>query len=102
MDGDRRQEILDALRDVIDPEIGVNAVDLGLVYEAAAEDGRVRVVMTMTTPACPLGESMAGEAEAAIRRHLPDVTSVTVELVSAPRWQPSMLSSAARRPLGWA
>jgi len=101
MNGDRRQEILDALRDVLDPEIGVNVVDLGLVYEAGAEDGRVRVVMTTTTPACPLAESMADEAEAAIQRHVPGVTSVAIELVSEPRWQPSMMSSAARRRLGW-
>jgi metal-sulfur cluster biosynthetic enzyme len=101
MDGDRRQEILDALRDVIDPEVGINVVDLGLVYEARAKDGLVSVVMTMTTPACPLGESMAEEAEAAIRRHVPGVTSVAIELASEPRWQPSMMSSAARRRLGW-
>lgn len=102
MDGDRRQEILGALREVIDPEVGVNVVDLGLVYEASAKDGLVSVVMTMTTPACPLGESMAAQAEAAIRRHVPGVTSVVIELASEPRWQPSMMSNAARRQLGWA
>jgi metal-sulfur cluster biosynthetic enzyme len=101
MDDDRRQEILDALRDVIDPEIGVNVVDLGLVYEAGARGGLVRVVMTTTTPACPLGESMAAAAEAAVRRHVAGVTSVVIELASEPRWQPSMMSAGARRRLGW-
>lgn len=101
MGGNRRDEILDALREVIDPEIGINVVDLGLVYEAEERDGHVRVVMTMTTPACPLGESMAEEARTSIQRTVCDVKSVTVDLVSEPRWRPSMMSSAARERLGW-
>jgi len=100
MDGERSAEVLDALREVIDPEIGVNVVDLGLVHEAGVAGGRARVVMTMTTPACPLGASMADEARAAIRRCVPGVTSVAVELVSEPRWAPSMMSTEARRQLG--
>jgi metal-sulfur cluster biosynthetic enzyme len=96
-----RDDILDALRHVIDPEIGINVVDLGLVYEADARDGHVRVVMTMTTPACPLGDSIAAEARASIRQHVGGVKSVAVDLVSEPRWQPSMMSSAARERLGW-
>jgi metal-sulfur cluster biosynthetic enzyme len=101
VDGDRRQEILDALRGVVDPEIGVNIVDLGLVYEAGVRDGHVHVVMTMTTPACPLGETMTGAAEAAILRHVAGVRSVNVDLVSEPRWEPSMMSGAARERFGW-
>jgi metal-sulfur cluster biosynthetic enzyme len=94
-------EILDALRGVIDPEMGINIVDLGLVYETAAQDGDVHVVMTMTTAACPLGESMAEEAAAVIRRRVPGATSVSVQLVWEPAWQPSMMSAAAREQLGW-
>ena len=78
-------EILDALRGVVDPEMGINIVDLGLVYETGARDGDVRVMMTMTTAACPLGESMADEAEAVIRRRVPGVKSVSVQLVWEPR-----------------
>jgi metal-sulfur cluster biosynthetic enzyme len=94
-------EILDALRGVVDPEVGINIVDLGLVYEAAARDGDVQVVMTMTTAACPLGESMADEAEVVIRRRVPGVKSVKIQLVWEPPWQPSMMSAAAREQLGW-
>jgi metal-sulfur cluster biosynthetic enzyme len=96
-----RDDVLDALRHVIDPEIGINVVDLGLVYEAEVRDGHVRVVMTMTTPACPLGESIAAEARASIQQHLRGVKSVDVDLVSEPQWQPSMMSSAARERFGW-
>jgi metal-sulfur cluster biosynthetic enzyme len=94
-------EILDALRGVVDPEMGINVVDLGLVYEATARDGDVHVVMTMTTAACPLGESMADEADAMIRRRVRGVKSVKIQLVWEPAWQPSMMSAAAREQLGW-
>ncbi len=94
-------EILDALRHVIDPEIGINVVDLGLVYEAEARDGHVRVVMTMTSPACPLGESLSEKAGAAIRQNVRGVKSVSVGLVWEPAWQPSMMFNAARERLGW-
>ena len=93
--------ILDALRGVVDPEMGINIVDLGLVYETGARDGDVRVVMTMTTAACPLGESMVDEAEAVIRRRVRGVKSVSVQLVWEPAWQPSMMSAAARERMGW-
>ena len=98
---DKSPAILEALRHVLDPEIGINVVDLGLVYEAALDDGRAQVVMTMTTAACPLGESMVDEARAAIRDRVPGVTSVAVDLVWDPPWQPSMMSAAARERLGW-
>jgi metal-sulfur cluster biosynthetic enzyme len=95
------EAILAALRHVVDPEIGINVVDLGLVYEANMQDGDVRVVMTMTTAACPLGESISEEAKTAIRQHVRDVTSVSVDLVWEPPWQPSMMSAIARERLGW-
>jgi metal-sulfur cluster biosynthetic enzyme len=94
-------DVLEALHNVIDPEIGINIVDLGLVYEAEIRDGRVHVVMTMTTAACPLGESIAEEARKTIRQKVPGVTAVSVDLVWEPPWQPSMMSAAAREQLGW-
>jgi len=96
-----RHDVLAALRRVVDPEIGINVVDLGLVYEAEVREGRVHVVMTMTTPACPLGEAIVDEAAASIREHVHGVHSVDVDLVSEPRWQPSMMSAAARQRFGW-
>lgn len=93
--------ILDALCHVIDPEIGINVVDLGLVYEAEAPDGHVRVVMTMTSPACPLRESISEQARAAIRQSVRGVKSVSINFVLEPVWRPSMMSNAARERLGW-
>ena len=84
-----------ALKEVIDAEVGVNIVDLGLVYSVAAEGSTVEVKMTMTTPACPLHESIMEEAESAIRRSLPEIASVRLELVWSPPWQPSMMSEEA-------
>ena len=94
-------DILDVLREVVDPEIGMNIVDLGLVYKADVVDGQVHVALTMTSPVCPLGESITAEAEAAIRRRVPGVRSVDVDLVWEPPWRPSMMSDTARKQLGW-
>ena len=94
-------QVREALRAVIDPEIGVNVVDLGLVYAVEVRDGDVRVALTMTTAACPLGESICDEAERTIRAGVPGVRSVAVGLVWDPPWQPSMMSAAARERLGW-
>ena len=96
------ENVREALRDVLDPELGINVVDLGLVYEVRVRDGDVSVAMTMTTPACPLGETLSEQAEAAIRQKVPVVKSVTVDLVWDPPWRPSMMSDVAKERLGWA
>jgi metal-sulfur cluster biosynthetic enzyme len=93
-------DVLDALRDVLDPEIGLNVVDLGLVYRAEVIDGRAEVALTMTSRACPLGESIVAEAKAAIRRRVAGIHEIHVDLVWEPAWQPSMMSDVARRRLG--
>src|SRR5512147_2133847 len=95
-------QIREALRHVIDPELGINVVDLGLVYGIDVKDDGIRVTMTMTTRACPLGESLAEQAEATIWQNVQGVRSVSVDLVWDPPWQPSMMSDAARKRLGWA
>ncbi len=90
-----------ALRTVLDPELGLNIVDLGLLYAVEATGERVRVDISLTTPTCPLGETVAADARAALRRALPDVPDLDVRLVWDPPWKPSMMSDDARRQLGW-
>jgi metal-sulfur cluster biosynthetic enzyme len=93
--------LADALREVFDPELGVNVVDLGLVYEATVDGGVARVRLAMTSPTCPLGDMIARDVEAAIRRHLPGVSVVDVQIVDEPAWPPERMSDAARALLGW-
>lgn len=95
------QAVWNAIREVNDPELGINVVDLGLVYSVDVHDQRVRVTITMTTPTCPLGAHLAKMTEDAIRRSIPQVQSVDVELVWEPPWHPGMMSELAKRQLGW-
>lgn len=100
MSGELRDRILEALGAVIDPEVGIDIVSLGLVYTIAIDAGAVRIEMTMTTPACPLGEQIAGVAERRVAA-LDGVTSARAHLVWEPAWTPERMSEAARRELGW-
>jgi metal-sulfur cluster biosynthetic enzyme len=93
-------EIREALRQVLDPEIGVNIVDLGLVYRIEAEETRARIVMTMTSPACPLADYLKELVTSAIREHVPGVTDVEIVVDWEPPWDPGMMSDEARRQLG--
>lgn len=95
------EEIRQALRSVEDPEAGMSIVDLGLVYEIASAPGRVRVAMTMTSPACPVGPYLVDEAAAAIRAAAPEGTDVQVELVWDPPWTPERMSAEAQGRFGW-
>ncbi|MDI3317871.1 MAG: metal-sulfur cluster assembly factor [Bacillota bacterium] len=91
----------EALREVFDPELGYNVVDLGLIYGLEVEGGRVRVVMTMTTPGCPAGDML----EEGVRQRLlqlPGVERVEVRLVWSPPWTPGMMSDDAKRYFGFA
>lgn len=100
-DRELEMRVVDILRDVYDPEIPVNIYDLGLIYNVAAgRDGRVEVVMTLTTPHCPVAETMPGEIEARLRA-LDGVTDVALDLVWDPPWSPEMMSEAARLELGF-
>jgi metal-sulfur cluster biosynthetic enzyme len=93
-------DILAALKQVIDPELGTNIVDLGLVYHASVSEHGIDITLTMTTPACPLGEMMSEEIKAVLRDRFPDTPNICVELVWDPPWSPDMMSEAARRQLG--
>ena len=95
-----REAILEALKQVYDPEIPVDVVNLGLVYGVAVEDARVTVKMTMTSPGCPVGDFLAQEVERVIRA-LGDVDAVRVELVWDPPWSPEKMSAEGRKALGW-
>jgi metal-sulfur cluster biosynthetic enzyme len=90
-----------ALAEVVDPELGIDIVALGLVYEASIDDGVARVRMAMTSPTCPLGDVIARDVEAAIRRHRPELGVVDVEIVDQPAWTPARMSAEARAALGW-
>ena len=92
--------VLEALRQVVDPELGINIVDLGLVYGSEVRDGQVHVAMTMTTSACPMEELLMEMVHAAILRELPEARSVEVDLVWEPAWKPEMMSPSAKAQLG--
>lgn len=89
-----------ALRSVIDPELGIDIVSLGLVYAAERVGDRAVVKLTMTTPTCPLGESIANDARAALEA-VPGVNLAEIDLVFEPRWTPERLSPEARARLGY-
>jgi FeS assembly SUF system protein len=92
--------VLAALKTVRDPEIPMDLVELGLIYELIVKKGGVVYVeMTLTTPSCPVAASMPGEVEAAIRA-VPDVDDVRVKLVWTPPWGPERMSEEARLELG--
>jgi FeS assembly SUF system protein len=94
------EPVLDALKTVQDPEIPVNLVDLGLIYELVVKQGGIVFVeMTLTTPACPVAQSMPGEVEAAIAA-VPGVSEVRVKLVWSPPWDRDRMSEEARLELG--
>lgn len=96
-----REAVLHALKGVIDPELGLDVVSLGLVYGVeVGPGGLVRVDLTMTTPACPLSEDILEQAYAALGE-VPGVEAPDVQLVWEPRWTPDRMSDEARQHLGW-
>jgi metal-sulfur cluster biosynthetic enzyme len=88
------------LRTVVDPELGVNIVDLGLVYGIEIKEADVTVKITLTSPACPLGAVIQAQTHAAVKK-LPWVKEAKVELVWSPRWDPRLMASEdAKMELG--
>jgi metal-sulfur cluster biosynthetic enzyme len=94
-------EIYDALREVYDPEIGINVVDLGLIYGLRIQEDSVDVEMTLTTPGCPMHRAIGQWVGQAIES-LPGVKNVQVRFVWEPRWTPDRLSPEAKQQLGFA
>lgn len=97
---DLEAQIVEAISTVYDPEIPVNVYELGLIYNVAVRDnGHVDVIMTLTSPACPVAGTLPGEIQAKVEG-VPGVKSADVEIVWDPVWNPSMMSEAARLELG--
>lgn len=93
--------ILETLRQVVDPEIDCNIVDLGLIYGVVIEGSRVKVQMTLTTHGCPMHESIAQGVRMALL-NLEGVADAEVEVVWDPPWHPSMMSDFGRARVGLA
>ncbi len=94
-------DILEALREVYDPEIPVNIYDLGLIYEVNVDEyGVVEIDMTLTSPACPVAGILPGQVENKVRE-VPGVADVTVELVWEPAWSMDRMSEEAKLELGF-
>jgi len=95
-----KDQVLEKLKDVFDPEIPVNVVDLGLIYGVEISDGNeVRVQMTLTAPGCGMGPYIAQQAEWAVSE-LEGLEDVTVEMVFEPPWTPDLLSEDGKALLG--
>ncbi len=93
-------DVREVLREVVDPELGINIVDLGLVYRIDVRGGEISIDMTMTTRACPMTAHLKSMAESAIFQNVPGVQTVDIRLVWEPVWSPDMISEDARRTLG--
>ena len=90
-----------ALRKVKDPDLSLNIVDLGLVYDIAVDDGgKVNVDVSLTSPGCPSGPQIFGDAERAIRA-VPGVTDVAINLVWTPMWSPERIEPRVRAYMGF-
>jgi FeS assembly SUF system protein len=98
--GDLYERVIDALKEIYDPEIPVNIYDLGLICGVdVTDDGHVAITMTLTTPHCPVAESMPGEVELRVGS-VPGVGLADVSLVWDPPWDPQKMSDEAKLELG--
>lgn len=96
----KKQQVLDCLKEVIDPELNINIVDLGLVYKVSVDkQGKVRIRMTLTTPGCPLAGVFEELVEESVRK-LKGVKGIEIEIIFDPPWTQEMMSDEARAELG--
>lgn len=91
--------VLETLRQVVDPEIDCNIVDLGLIYGVTIDGGKITIQMTLTTPGCPMHESISWGVKNALL-NLEDVEDAEVDIVWDPPWDPSMMSQYGRARVG--
>ena len=95
------EQVRDALRHVVDPELGINIVDLGLVYDVdVSEHGVVHIEYTLTTMGCPIGPLIEQQMQSFLEK-VPGVSSVDAEMVLRPPWTPEMMSEEAKAALGY-
>src|SRR5262245_56290239 len=95
------ENVKESLRQVDDPELGINIVDLGLVYEVHIQDGKqVQVVMTLTTPFCPIGPSVKQQITQVLKKDIEGVEKVDVQFTFNPPWDKEMMSDDAKLELG--
>lgn len=94
-----KEQVLDALKDVYDPEIPLNVVDLGLIYKVEVDKGNVDVLMTLTFPGCGMGQMIANTVRERILE-LDDVEDANVEMTFDPPWSQDLISEEARQELG--
>ena len=95
------KEVRAALRGVIDPEVGMNIVDLGLVYDVEISANKLHVDLTMTTPACPMGEMILDDARHALAALVPTGVEIDLNLIWDPPWSADKMSEHARKHFGW-
>jgi len=104
MDGETltvsEEDVMDALSNVIDPELGLDFVELGLIYGVEVDGGNVRVTFTLTTPGCPIGPQVSEQITEFVGE-LEGVSSVESEMVFLPPWSPEMMSEDAKFALGY-
>lgn len=96
-----RQPVIDALRRVIDPEVALTIVDVGLVYGVTIGGDLAHVRMTMTSAACPVTDVILDEVEAQLESVLPASMAIEIELCWEPPWTPDMMSPRAKLFMGW-
>jgi metal-sulfur cluster biosynthetic enzyme len=94
------EQVMDALANVIDPELGLDFVELGLIYGVEIDGGDVRVTYTLTTPGCPIGPHVAEQMEELVGE-VDGVSSVESELTFTPPWSPERMSEDAKFALGF-
>ncbi|MBD9390971.1 metal-sulfur cluster assembly factor [Acidovorax sp. ACV01] len=96
-----RAPILAALRRVVDPEVAMNVVDVGLIYGVTVAQGKLHALVTMTSAACPVTDVILEEIETELDRDMPPELLIQVELVWEPPWTTDRLSEGAKRFMGW-
>lgn len=97
---DKELTVYNLLKEVMDPEIGINIIDLGLVYLIEASDERIDIEMTLTSPGCPLGDVILENTENHLQQHFQD-HKINIALVWEPAWEPTRITDEGRKELGY-